>query len=339
VKKGRRGEQVLAALAAKSSLQQHSIASGYLAHTLASHPNHGQPASPTRTCSGSINFGGAGIFGACKNIDISEINGHVTLRGEPGQLAPDGSVLRPARLVMQLEGPGAGKQQQQEQGAAAASGTARQTPLSRKSSQLGASFRRGGGEASSAPPSPLRPMPGSAAQPEEGRPLSARSAGSGRPARPPVPAAAAALQRPPLAPGPRPSAGDRVSSLRGAGADALSLPDSTVSLESAGSDQLLEAAAAAAARGSGGAVGPPPPASQAAPAATAAHRTQPNLGKEGKGKHAALRFLTRLGRKKDKYQSKERGGLLQVGRACGQLSKACTAAVAVGSWQADPCLL
>lgn len=29
-----------------------------------------------------IQFGGGGIFGACKNIDISEINGYVTVRGQ-----------------------------------------------------------------------------------------------------------------------------------------------------------------------------------------------------------------------------------------------------------------
>lgn len=64
-----------------------------------------RPASHPR----SIQFGGAGIFGACKNIDISEINGFVTVRGEPGELAPDGSVRRPARLLVQLEGPGGHK--------------------------------------------------------------------------------------------------------------------------------------------------------------------------------------------------------------------------------------
>lgn len=117
-----------------------------------------------------IQFGGGGIFGACKNIDISEINGYVTVRGnregwrraqaqgkqascaaavacclpcpccrglctrfswlrllcfaahhtcrlcrsaalqvrgDVGEVAPDGRVLRPARLTVQLEAPGA----------------------------------------------------------------------------------------------------------------------------------------------------------------------------------------------------------------------------------------
>lgn len=57
----------------------------------------------------SIQFGGGGIFGACKNIDISEINGFLTIRGEAGELAPDGSARRPARLLVQLEGPGGHK--------------------------------------------------------------------------------------------------------------------------------------------------------------------------------------------------------------------------------------
>lgn len=99
----------------------------------------------------SIQFGGGGIFGACKNIDISgtcvqapltcvlhmharrpceciasgdqrssrlppflvthaaEINGFVTVRGEPGELAADGSVARPARLTVELQAPGAHK--------------------------------------------------------------------------------------------------------------------------------------------------------------------------------------------------------------------------------------
>ncbi len=123
-------------------------------------------ASPATHC--SIQFGGGGIFGACKNIDISEINGYVTVReevvpggcccwscwrnvrvlagwlagwcaapcahiaawpapscspltsllyaivlpqvrGEVGEVAPDGRVLRPARLTVQLEAPGAHK--------------------------------------------------------------------------------------------------------------------------------------------------------------------------------------------------------------------------------------
>lgn len=37
-------------------------------------------ASPATCC--SIQFGGGGIFGACKNIDISEINGYVTVSEE-----------------------------------------------------------------------------------------------------------------------------------------------------------------------------------------------------------------------------------------------------------------
>ena len=34
---------------------------------------------PLLPCFYSIQFGGGGIFGACKNIDISEINGYVTV--------------------------------------------------------------------------------------------------------------------------------------------------------------------------------------------------------------------------------------------------------------------
>ena len=67
-------------------------------------PSH-PPLFPRLAC--SINFGGGGIFGACKNIDIAEINGHVTIRGEAGEVGPDGAVTRPARLLVQFEAAGA----------------------------------------------------------------------------------------------------------------------------------------------------------------------------------------------------------------------------------------
>jgi hypothetical protein len=50
----------------------------------------------------SITFGGGGIFGACKDISISEINGGVSLSADPSGVGPDG-VYHPARMVWQFE--------------------------------------------------------------------------------------------------------------------------------------------------------------------------------------------------------------------------------------------
>ncbi|EFN59785.1 hypothetical protein CHLNCDRAFT_56574 [Chlorella variabilis] len=249
----------------------------------------------------TINFGGGGIFGACKNIDISEINGFVTLRGEPGGMAPDGTVTRPARLIMQFEGPQAHRPQAQ--------GAALRAQLSRKSSHLAtsSSFRTGGSAAAAAStppsPSPLRPAPSGSAskQQEDGSLPTSRSAASGGSSRPPM----LPPQRPAAVLPPKPPLQDRVGTLRG-GAGSLetrSIPDSAVSMDSAGSAELLEQAAAAANSRS--------QSRSQLGAATQEQHQVPSPGKEQKGKNAALRFLSRLGKKKDKYQSKERGGLLQ----------------------------
>lgn len=273
----------------------------------------------------SINFGGGGIFGACKNIDISEINGYVTLRGEAGEMAADGTVIRPARLIMQFEGPGGGKQaqQQQQQGSAAA-----RPQLSRKSSQLagGSSYRTGGGSSpseagggGSVPPSPLRPA-SSGGRPAGSPPQQQQQLAQQQQAQQQLPPPQQA-QRPPLAPPSKQVAGPRVGALRGGAgaADTRSSPDSAASLESTGSDQLLERAAAVAAGGSRRQLG----GQSQQQVQQAQQRQQRQLSQEqaqaqaqaqaaSKGKNAALRFLSRLGSKKDKYQSKERGGLLQV---------------------------
>ena len=307
----------------------------------------------------SINFGGGGIFGACKNIDISEINGFVTLRGEPGGMAPDGTVTRPARLIMQFEGPQAhrcgcragwergkwgqgggwpvrsrgvgrtgtylvyywrslaGRLPLIDSGATVcccrpqAQGAALRAQLSRKSSHLAtsSSFRTGGSAAAAAStppsPSPLRPAPSGSAskQQEDGSLPTSRSAASGGSSRPPM----LPPQRPAAVLPPKPPLQDRVGTLRG-GAGSLetrSIPDSAVSMDSAGSAELLEQAAAAANSRS--------QSRSQLGAATQEQHQVPSPGKEQKGKNAALRFLSRLGKKKDKYQSKERGGLLQVG--------------------------
>ncbi|KAI3429707.1 hypothetical protein D9Q98_005792 [Chlorella vulgaris] len=272
----------------------------------------------------NINFGGGGIFGACKNIDISEINGYVTLRGEAGEMAADGTVIRPARLIMQFEGPGGGKQaqQQQQQGSAAA-----RPQLSRKSSQLagGSSYRTGGGSSpseagggGSVPPSPLRPA-SSGGRPAGSPPQQQQQLAQQQQAQQQLPPPQQA-QRPPLAPPSKQVAGPRVGALRGGAgaADTRSSPDSAASLESTGSDQLLERAAAVAAGGSRRQLG----GQSQQQVQQAQQRQQRQLSQEqaqaqaqaqaaSKGKNAALRFLSRLGSKKDKYQSKERGGLLQ----------------------------
>jgi len=55
----------------------------------------------------SITFGGGGIYGACKDICISEINGALKLDAEPGGIGEDG-VYRPARMVVTFESSGGG---------------------------------------------------------------------------------------------------------------------------------------------------------------------------------------------------------------------------------------
>jgi hypothetical protein len=99
-------------------------------------------------------------------------------------------------------------------------------------------------------------------------------------------------------------------------ADAGSQQESGASIESAGSGQLLEQAAAALAGSRGQQGAAPAPLCQ-----------QQGTGKQQKGKNAAMRFLSRLGQKKDKYQNKERGGPLQVGVGC--CSACCTLRVSV----------
>ncbi|KAL4421597.1 hypothetical protein ABPG75_010888 [Micractinium tetrahymenae] len=243
----------------------------------------------------NIQFGGGGIFGACKNIDISEINGFVTIRGEAGELAPDGSVRRLARLLVQFEGPGGHKQQQAAQ---QPNGTPPRTP-SRKPSQL----HSAGGSGSMSLDQQQQQAGLSRTSALSARRLASSSTGRSsegaeaplRGARPPVP---------PPQPGQSPPRElrqqSRVAALRGSRSNA-SIPDSAASLYSDGSGKLLEAAAVAAAAGS-----EPRQQGPAQPLAAAAQQA----GKD-KGKSAALRFLSRLGSKKDKYKSKERGVGLQ----------------------------
>lgn len=208
---------------------------------------------------------------------------------------------------------------------------------SRKASQLAAggsssSLRVGGAEGSAAsglesqqsssfrsvPPSPARP--GSQEVPQT-TPRSARSAGSGRNLAQAQPAAAAAQQpsRPPLP--------DRVGKLKSS-KSTPSLADSMGSQESsAGSDKLLEQAAAAAATPAAGR-------SQLGAAAAAGQQADAPLphpgGKEHKGKSAALRFLSGLRSKKDKYQQKDRG---LAGRQVGRRGLAWAEAASMSRWQ------
>lgn len=93
----------------------------------------------------------------------------------------------------------------------------------------------------------------------------------------------------------------RVAALRGSRSNA-SIPDSAASLDSDGSGRLLEVAAATAAAEP----------RQQGPAQPLAVAAQQAAGKD-KGKSAAMRFLSRLGSRKDKYKAKERGMGLQVG--------------------------
>lgn len=65
----------------------------------------------------SITFGGGGIYGACKDICISEINGCLDLVAEPGGINAEG-VYNPARMTVTFKAPGgvdgpSTKQQQQ----------------------------------------------------------------------------------------------------------------------------------------------------------------------------------------------------------------------------------
>ncbi|KAL4450201.1 hypothetical protein ABPG77_010870 [Micractinium sp. CCAP 211/92] len=244
----------------------------------------------------NIQFGGAGIFGACKNIDISEINGFVTIRGEAGELAPDGSVRRPARLLVQLEGPGGHKQ---HQAAHQPNGTASRTP-SRKLSHLhstGSSSSMGLDQHQQQPVGLSRTSASSVrrlASSSTGRSTDGVEAAlpGGRPPMPP--------SQPGQSPPRELRQQSRVAALRGSRSNA-SIPDSAASLDSDGSGKLLEAAAATAANAEPRLQGP------AQPLAVAAQQV---AGKD-KGKSAALRFLSRLGSRKEKYKAKERGVGLQ----------------------------
>ncbi len=205
----------------------------------------------------------------------------------------------------------------QQAGQAQPNGTASKPPIPRKPSQLstGGSMRGGGdgssvsggveqqGSFRSLPASPARPgIP----QAESGHLTprsSTRSGGSGRPPTAPTLAAAPPQASPAAAAKPAPA---RVEALR-TSKSARSLAESAASLDSSGSDKMLEEAAAAA-------VGEAAPAARSQLGAAAAPHSQLPGGKEHKGKNAALRFLSGLRSKKDKYTAKGRGGLaLQVG--------------------------
>lgn len=116
-------------------------------------------------------------------------------------------------------------------------------------------------------------------------------------------------------PPPAKPAPERVEKLR-SGKSGTSPPESAASLESAGSDKLLEQAAAAAATGRSQ-LGAAPAAGR--PQADAVTLQHPGPKEQHKGKNAALRFLSGLRSKKDKYTAKERGRLvLQVGEWLGE---------------------
>lgn len=51
----------------------------------------------------NITFGGSGIYGACKDICISEINGALSLHAEPGEVTESGTIIKPARMVVIFE--------------------------------------------------------------------------------------------------------------------------------------------------------------------------------------------------------------------------------------------
>jgi hypothetical protein len=108
----------------------------------------------------NIAFGGGGIYGACKDICISEIDGAFTLRCEPGGLEADGS-RRPARVIAEFHAP--------------ADDRARGSPRRRSGAHAaaagdGASVGSGGAASGSRPgsaPAPS-PRPGPAASPRPG---------------------------------------------------------------------------------------------------------------------------------------------------------------------------
>ncbi|KAH7615566.1 hypothetical protein Ndes2526B_g09687 [Nannochloris sp. 'desiccata'] len=69
----------------------------------------------------NITFGGGGIFGACKDICISEIHGAMKITMEPGGLGEDGT-FRMARMVVQVEAPTAATRSGGEKAAAKGGG-------------------------------------------------------------------------------------------------------------------------------------------------------------------------------------------------------------------------
>ncbi|PSC68967.1 hypothetical protein C2E20_7463 [Micractinium conductrix] len=262
----------------------------------------------------NIQFGGGGIFGACKNIDISEINGFVTVRGEPGELAADGSVARPARLTVELQAPGAHKQQQAQQ----PNGTAARPPLSRRSSQL----HSGGSGAAAAQQQQQQGSPSPPARRAGTLSRGNAAANSGetghlRAARQPTPPPLSQQQQPGAAALPQrdgrvagAAVPARVGALRTSRSAASLADSSAASVDSSASERLLEEAAATAAAGGM----QQQQQQQQQQVATPAPHVQPGKA-DTKGKSAAMRFLSRLGAKKDKYQAKQGGlGSLQPQR-------------------------
>lgn len=243
----------------------------------------------------SINFGGGGIYGACRNIDISEIHGYATVRAEIGSPATASSPERPARLIIQLEGARGGSASQQQQRSQAGRGTGAATSAPGPAAAAATAPARaevvdnGQQRSSSSQPATVAPVrPHSFTEPTQ---EATRDAA----------AVTARLQQ---------------TSMQPNGSAQHDIVHKPSRLQEATSSRSLYPSACSTSSMSGLAPRPaarlPSQTEQPAPLGRLSPHAAPPLpqltgNKSGKSGNVAMRFLRSIGSKKDKYQGKERG--------------------------------
>eukprot|EP00887_Chlorella_sp_A99_P003983 scaffold11.g3983.t1 len=267
----------------------------------------------------NINFGGAGIYGACRNIDISEIHGYATVRAEVGAPATATTPVRPARIVIQFEAARTGS-----------SGAAQQAPQgSQAPMQAAPSGAAGGGGAAAWGP-PAEAQRAAAQAPATS--MRVRSMTEPTQETPQDAAAVAArLQRTSTHPAmvngtsvQQRQQQQQQQQQQGAGPPRPARP-----MDAASSRSLHASASHSSSSSASAATRPPPCHEHQAPSAAAAAPPRPppspyqqaaaaHLQRlpppppppppvQGKRANVAMRFLKSIGSKKEKYQSKERG--------------------------------
>lgn len=249
----------------------------------------------------SITFGGGGIYGACKDITICEVHGNASITAEVvAGGSSGGSTVGGASSTA-----GAGT------AGGSGAGAPSSEPRARLIIQFGApnsvlgnlgSASGGGSRSGAAQPANISPTPGMAHRRESSfaRPTAAAAANGYGPV----------LSHSP----PKPNAS---SSSRAVDASGVSPPRQPSTLRQASKGAPAPAAGPAAAASSSR---EQPAATAAAPSlaavAAAPEPPPPVARKPSRAKAMAVRFLNKIGAKKDKYQGKEQPQL-QVGPGSG----------------------